>query len=144
MGLYDACQTSVELETQGQIFEYPDIGVRVACKRAGGHNKGYNKALARRSKDVQRAIDIGAVDLETMDAILLEVFVDEVIIAWATMRDGEWVNGIESRDGTILPFNRDNVIATLKALPVVFERIKEDAQRHANYLASLRQEQAKN
>lgn len=155
MSLYEKCQTDFSLEANGVTFVYPDLGVRVVLCRAGGANKGYVKALARRAKDFQRAIDLGQVDNETMEVILREVFADEVIKSWETAvptdevdATGEpvvaWKIGIEGPDGELLPFNRENVIKTLKALPVVFERIREDSTRNSHYLASVKEAQAKN
>lgn len=155
MGLYEKCQTDSNLEANGVTFVYPDLGMRVTLKRAGGGNKGYNKALAKRSKDVQRAIDLGQVDNDTMEAILRDVYADEVVVLWESLvATGEkdeagndvmaWQVGIEAPDGTLLPFTRENVVKTLKALPVVFERIREDATRNSHYLISNREAQAKN
>lgn len=157
MSLYEKCKTDYSLETNGVTFEYPDIGVRVTLRRAGGANSRYVKALAKRSKDFQRAIDLGQVDNETMETILRDVFADEVIVMWETQVDAEdgsvdeagapvkvWKVGIEGPNGELLEFTKANVIMTLKALPVIFERIREDATRHSYYLASAREAQAKN
>lgn len=146
MGLYEKCRTDPELETGGVVFNYPDLGFRVQGRRAGGANKGFNKALLRLTKDFKRAMDLDLVDNETMAPIMREVYADEIIVpgTWETKVGDEYVPGIEDEAGNIIPQTRENVIATFKTLPVVFERIQEDANRLASYLASIREARAGN
>jgi len=144
MGLYEMVETDPVLEQTGVIFNYPHLKLRITAKRAGGANKGFNKALTRRSKDFQRALDLGAIDNDTMIALLQEVFADEVVVLWETFVDGEWKEGIEQRDGSLAPCTRENILAAFKALPYVFHQLREDAEKHTFFLASLREARAGN
>jgi len=146
MGLYEKCRTDPALESGGVVFNYPDLGFRVTGRRAGGANKGFNKALTRLTKDFKRAMDLDLVDNETLAPIMHEVYADEIIVpgTWETKVGDSYVAGIENESGEIVPQTRENVIATFKALPIVFERIQEDANRQASYLASMREARSGN
>lgn len=155
MGLYEKLQTSHELETQGVLMTYKDIGLRMLLRRAGGQNKSYNRAIAKQTREFQRALDLDQVDEDTMNAVLGPVFCDHVVDLKSVETEadnenrpcsggGTWLPGIENEAGEIVPCTKDQLLATFKALPLLFQRIREDASRDSYYLASAREAHAKN
>lgn len=155
MGLYSKLQTSEELEKHGILMTYKDLGLRMKIRRAGGKNSPYNRAIARQTRDFQRALDLDQVDEDTMNAVLLPLFADYIIdcdtVQTEVDADGKpktgtdkWVDGIEDEDENVVPATKERVITTLKALPLLFQRIREDATKESLYLASARESAAKN
>jgi hypothetical protein len=155
MGLYEKLQTSVELETQGVLMVYKDLGLRMCVRRAGGKNSAYTRAIARQTRDFQRALDLDQVSEETMTAILLPVFADHVVACdtvetevndegTPTVGTDKWAKGIENENGEVVPATKEQIIETFKALPLLFQRVREDSSRESLYLASAREAAAKN
>jgi len=155
MGLYEKLATSVELETQGVIMHYKDLGLRMGLRRAGGKNSAYTRAITRQTRDFQRALDLDQVSEEMMTAVLLPVFADHIVALDTVETEideagapcvgtGKWTKGIENEGGEIVPATREQIVATFKALPLLFQRVREDASRESLYLASAREAAAKN
>lgn len=146
MGLYKKFKTSSDLETQGITL---DLGVlRVGLRRAGGTNQPYNAAVARLAKQHGRAIQNDLLEDDRAKRMLYEVYADTVITSWETKvgpGDDDWLPGIEAPDGgDLLPFTRDNVIATLNNLPDLFIEFKNTAEGQQFYRAELLEATAKN
>lgn len=136
MGMYDNFATDRKLEVEGTWTNYGDFRVKIA--HTGGANKAYLTQGEQRMKPFRRAIDSGSFPRERMEAILIELYADTIIKGWETNvgEPGEekWQEGIENPDGgDLLPFNRANVVMTLKNLPALFYDIKEVADSIAAY-----------
>lgn len=142
MGLYDTFETDKSLEVEGVFLDYGDFRVRVA--HSGGSNKSYLAQLETKLKPLRRALEAGSISDERAAAIMRQIFAKTIIKDWQTLVDGEWQQGIEARDGSILEFNEENVIATLTALPKLFQDIQEQANSIANFRAKELEAEAKN
>lgn len=148
MGMYDQHATSKELERKGVWVDYGGFRVRIA--KAGGANRKYLQKVEMETKPIRRAMSAGTLSEDRARPIMVKVFVDTIIMGWqvfdaeANEGEGDWVDGIEQRDGSIEPFNAENVKAALDALPAVFNLIKQDAMADDIFLESVRVDEAKN
>lgn len=138
--LYSKFKTSDKLEKDGVSLDLGFCIITVA--RAGGSNQKYNAAFERIYKQHKRAIDNDLLSNDKSRAMVLAVYADHVIINWQTRVGGtdeapEYQQGIEGPDGEILPFNRDNVLTTITALPDLFNEIKSTAENLQYFRQSL-------
>lgn len=131
MGMYDIFETDEDLETTGIWLDYGDFRLKVAS--AGQGNKKYVRYAEKALKPIRRAMQAGAVSNERSLAIMSDIFAKTIVLDWQVKVNDAWKSGIEGRDGDILPFNYDNVIATFSALPNLFMDIQEQAQSIANF-----------
>lgn len=143
-GMYEQFKTSSDLEkSEGVWLDYGEFRVRVL--RAGGSNKAYQKALDRAAKPHRKALALGAMDEATGAKIMVDVFVQHVIVGWQCMgEDGNWVDGIHSPTGTIEEANRDSIGKALRDLPDLFWDIRASAQNQALFRESIREANAGN
>jgi hypothetical protein len=130
--MYDTFETDAEMESKGVIVDYGDFRVRLA--HAGQGNTRYVKYAEKMMKPVRRAMEAGSLGNERSLAIMLDIYAKTIILDWQ-VRDGvdKWKTGIESKDGSILPFNEDNVLSTLKALPNLFLDLQQQATSISNF-----------
>lgn len=135
-------RTDEKSEREGIWLNFGHFMVRVA--RAGGANKKFQKALEEMSREHRRAIDLEIMDNELAEDILRQVYAKTVVTGWKTKVGEDLKPGIEGPEGTLIPFNEKNVLATFRELPDLFESVKEDAGRHKLFRAKLREEAAKN
>lgn len=150
MGMYETFRTDKDAEKQGIILDYESFRVTVA--RAGGANKKYQKTLEHLARPLQRLIQTETLENERARDLLRETYARSVILNWELKTEEVdekgrpvWKQGIEAEDGgTILPFNKENVQATLEELPDLFDDIMDQAQKSALYRKALREEAAKN
>jgi hypothetical protein len=165
--MYDQFDTDPVLETKGIVIEYETF--RVTLARAGGANKKYQTVLEARSKPYLRAIRTETMTRDQLyEKILIDTYADASILLWevkileSTDEAGNpvwkvdkegypaWVPGIEARDallvrgGKPLPFNRANVVRTLRDLPELFEDLKTQSERFTLYRRAELEEEAGN
>ncbi len=142
MSMYNQFQTDTSLESKGVIVDYGDF--RVTIGRAGGSNKRYARILAAKSKKHRRAIQTETITDEKALNLLREVFAESVVFNWETKVDGKWKKGIEGKDGKLLQFTVDNIIATFVALPDLFADIQEQAGSITLFRVVINEEDAGN
>lgn len=147
MSMYKQFKTDTDLEKQGIVLDYGTFRVRVA--RMGGSNKKFVAQLEQRTKPLRRAIQADTVDRTKLIDVVREVFVDTVILDWETNVGTEsfpdWKQGIEASDGvSLLEFNRENVLDTLRNLPDLYDDLQEQAGKAALFRANILEEEAKN
>ena len=155
MGLFKTYQTDKKLELEGVVFT-PDSNTAITIARGGGANVHFAKALDRKAKPMRRQIDAGILDPELDRKMMAEVYAETVIKNWETLitvkGKPSLVQGIEANpeapEGTyshtpdehgLVPFNKQNVVATLRLLPDLLI----DIQRESNNLANFRQAERK-
>lgn len=131
--LYSSFEGDQKLEKFGIWLDYGSF--RVLAAYAGGANKAYLKSIETRTKHLRRAIASGSVPNDLLQTILIDVYVETIILGWETMDEntGEMVQGIEDKEGNILPFNQENVRKTLKNLPNLFLNIQDAVSSATNY-----------
>lgn len=160
MGLFKNYATDKGLEIEGVVFT-PDSTTAITIARAGGANVKFGKLLEKKAKPFRRQIEAGTIDPDLDRKMMIECYADAIIRNWETLieEDGEpkLVPGIEANpeapDGTyshnanehgLVPYNRQNVIATLTMLPDLFVTLQQEAQSVANFRSAEREEDAKN
>ena len=136
--MYELFQTDKDLEKQGVVVDYGTF--RVTLSRAGGFNKRYNPVLNAKARPFKRAIDSDSLDPDVGDRLVHETFIDSVIKNWEVKdEEGNWHVGIESSEegGSLLPFNRENLLLTFTNLPDLFLDIQEQASKATIYRSHL-------
>ena len=134
MGMYDVFETDEDLETAGIWLDYGDFRIRIAS--AGQGNKKYVKYAEKALKPVRKAMQAGALSNERSISIMSDIYAKTIVLDWEVTdpeNSDEMIKGIESRDGSILPVNPENIAATFKALPNLFIDIQEQASSIANF-----------
>lgn len=137
MGMYDTFETDPTREQEGVFLDYGDFRIRIA--HAGQGNKRYVAYAEKAMRPVRQAMNAGALGNERSMAILVDIYAKTIILDWQVATKNEagentgWKSGIEARDGSILPFDTQTVIATLKALPNLFLDIQQQASSIANF-----------
>jgi hypothetical protein len=142
MSMYGQFQTDTSLETQGLIIDYGSFRVTIA--RAGGANKRFSKTLESKTKPFKRAIQTDTMDNERGLEILREVYAEAIVLNWETKKDNTFVQGIEAQDGSLLPFSKENIVATFKNLPDLFTDIQQQAEKSALFRKLLQEQDSKN
>jgi hypothetical protein len=142
---YKLFKANVDLETQGVIINYGDEAwFKIA--RSGGTNKRYLKEMGDKLKPFRRQIQTETMDEKVADQIVLEVFVDTVLLGWGSKdADGKDRPGIiDDEDGNPLQFTRENAIRVLKDLPELFRELRGESERLANFVLQTKEADAKN
>src|SRR5690606_2819418 len=103
--------TDPELEKNGIWINYGTE--RVLMARAGGENKNSTKVLTALTAPMKRALDLGLVGEEASVAISAEVYAKTIVKGWQTLINGEWKDGINTRDLGMVPATVENVKARL-------------------------------
>jgi len=142
MSMYDIFETDEDLENTGVWLDYGDFRLKIAS--AGQGNKKYVRYAEKALKPVRRAMQAGAVSNERSLAIMSDIFAKTIVLAWEIKSEEGWKPGIEARDGSVLPFNYENVLATFEALPNLFMDVQEQAQSISNFRKAEREEDSGN
>lgn len=132
--IYDQFQTDAEHETKGIEIDYGDGGV-FRIKRAGGANNEFAKALEARTRPYRRQIEMGTIDQKVADKLLIETFVDTVLITW---------EGVKDREGKDIKYSKEAAVKLFTDLPELFVDIREKAMNVANFLIGNVEDDAKN
>lgn len=145
--MFEMFETDASAEQKGIVLDYGDFRVTVA--RAGGANKAYERCLERITKKYRRAIQTENLPNEKANELLMVAYSQEVVRDWevnkGTDAAPEWISGIPQRGSDeLLTVTPENVLATFKALPDLFDAIKDDAQKGVLFRAALREEAAGN
>lgn len=144
--LYGAYKTSSKLETSGIIRDFGFFRVTIA--RAGGSNQKFNALIEKASKEHGRALANGLITNDRARSMMATAYAEAVILNWetnvGTELEPEWKQGIEAETGELLPFNKENVISTLLALPDLFNELVSCASDIQFFRQSLLDGAAKN
>ena len=110
--------TGLEKERGVDIDFGPNASIRIL--RAGGSNAKYARAFARITKPHRRQMDAGTLDEELSKELHAEIYAEAIVIGW---------KGICQREtGEPIPFNKEEVIKFMLAVPEVFQIIKNSAE----------------
>jgi len=114
---YDLFGTNKNLEAgEGVTLNYP--GFSITIHRAGGSNKAYGQALNKKMKPHRQRFERGLLDDETSEQILLEAFVEGVVVGWS---------GNIGPGGKKAAYSVENCIKVFQDLPDLFEDVKKQA-----------------
>jgi len=122
MNPYAMFETDRNLEKEGIWIDYGPFSFKVA--RAGGSNEKYRRMLQHRMKPYRRQIQNETMSEEKAQEIILETFVDAVLLDWKDVRD---------RDGNVMDFNRENALQLLSDLRDLFADLQTQSQKIANF-----------
>jgi len=158
---YKLFGTKPDLEQSGIVVNYGDEAwFKIA--RAGGANKKYLTQMTERLKPYRRQIQTETMDEKLADRVVMEVFVDTVLLGWGSYAkedEGAAVSidlgsagpaapvpqdWIEGPDGAHLPFTRENALKVLTDLPELFRELRAESERLANFVSVTKEEDAKN
>ena len=146
MGMYQQFGTDKNLEKSGIVIDYGDFRVTVA--RAGSANSKFVRTHEFLTKPVRRLIDQDLLPVDKQQEINRALYAKAVVLNWEvkeTKGDKEtWKQGVEAADGSVMPFNEENVIATFENLPDLFFDLQIQANTMKLFLASNREADAKN
>ncbi len=113
-------------ETQGITIKISDT-VSFRCRRAGGRNMLYERALSKHSRPYMRRIRNGIMGNDELKwKILLPTYLDAVIIGW---------DGVTDEEGDDVPFGRGTCSEYLEAFPNVFDELVSIASDMAAFRA---------
>lgn len=142
MGMYDVFETDEDLEVSGIWLDYGDFRVKIAS--AGQGNKKYVRYAEKALKPVRKVMQAGALSNERSLSIMSDIYAKTIVLDWQVKRDDQWKTGIDARDGSVLPFNEDEVKKVFEALPNLFIDIQEQAQSIANFRKQELEDEAGN
>lgn len=143
MSLYSRYKTNNDLEKTGIVMDLGEAQIRM--RRAGGANVAYTSRMEVLAKPYRRAIQANSLPRETAQEIAIRAYAETVITEWKTRKeDGTFYDGIQTEDGSTVPFTVDNVIKALTDLPDLFSDIQEFAQNSSLFLQSNLEDDAKN
>lgn len=151
MSMYGIFEMDDNLEKKGVVVDYGSF--RITLARAGGANTKFKQVLKARTRPMERAMKTDTLDDDVAMATLHMVYAESAVLLWENKSDlvdgewvGEWVTGIEPAKGIteLLPFTKENVIATFKALPELFLDVQEASGKIALFRKNLLEEELKN
>ncbi len=102
--------------------------------RAGGSNSKFLKAVEVLSRP-HRKRGVEKLSYEQQRSIMVQAFVEGVIIDWEGVRD---------KDDNEIPFSKDNVLKFFNDLPDMFDVIQTEAMELSNYLMEEVESDVKN
>ena len=133
--LYDVFGTDPELEsTKGVWIDYgKSTSIKIA--RAGGANKAYQAALLKLSNEYKHQIQSEVLGEEVAGTLMLEVFVDTIILDW---------EGIKDKNGEEMPFTKENARKLLTDLPDLFIDLRQMAGNITLFREKIIEDDGKN
>ncbi len=165
--MYEEFTTDTALETDGVWLDRANYRILIA--HAGGGNTAFVRAFERAAKPHRRAMVAGRMNDDVAGKILVDAYSKHIVKDWNILLverhkngkpkfddrkqqisikdeagDIQWQRGIHSKDGTVLPFDTEEVAKVLRALPRLFAEIRTIAEEYSNYLEVAREEEAKN
>jgi hypothetical protein len=122
--LFKTFETDKNLEKEGVWFEISP-GVRFNCARMGPMNKTYKRALSKKMKPHQRQYQQGTLDEELGENLLMDVFIETVLLGW---------EGVTDREGKAIDLDFNNAKWLFAELPDVYRALTEESEKAGNYL----------
>lgn len=139
MSLYRQYKSDETLEKGGVLVQYGftddnrPIAFRIA--RAGGANASYAKRVEAKVKPYRRQIQTETIDPKVAEKLMMEVFVETVLLGWENVQD---------EAGKDLPFSKDNAIKLFTDLPDLYKDLQEQAGKASLYRAEILEVEAGN
>ena len=138
---WDVFGTDTNMEQTGMEIDYGPIGIFLIA-RAGGANKRYTSAVEQVSRPYRRQIDTGQIEADVLIRLTREVFVKACLLGWESEKFGK--GNIPGPDGKAFPYNVKNAELIMKQLPDLFDALREECAKGANYRALELEIDAKN
>lgn len=139
MSLYETFETDIIKETKGIVINIgtnkdgsiPAFRVAHNSKR----NKKYNKVMKELAEPYQAEMDLGTLDEELAESMLLKGFVRGCLKGW------ENVNGRKNKP---IPYNEANALKLLTDLPYLLDKLQMESSKMSNFLVAKLEADAKN
>ncbi|NJK89270.1 MAG: hypothetical protein HC923_07590 [Myxococcales bacterium] len=142
--LFSTFSADPELERDGVVLDFGDFRFRVA--RAGGSNKRFQSAVRRILDPHKRAIDLEVLADEKSRELVAECFAEAVILGWESkfVEDGKdiWKPIVIGKDGREIEFSKQNCKELLISLPDLFDTLRAEATKLANFNTARRESAA--
>lgn len=136
ISIYDQWGTDKDVEQEGIVLDYSD-GNWLRCRRAGGANKPYQKAIERFSRKYRKQIELGVLTEDKANKELVRIYVDTIII------DGEFVDR-DKKTKIKLKGNKKETARLLVDLPDLFANVREATGSMELFRVFEKEEEAKN
>ena len=130
---YDLYGTDPALETNGVWVDVGPMSFLLA--RAGGENQDFKTMVAKKFAPFQVAIANDMLPETAAKSMLVEVFAETIIKDW---------KNVGARDGSELPFTKDNAKTLLNDLPELLMTLQAEANKLGNYKKRQLEAAAKN
>lgn len=142
MSLFNQFETDPQLEKNGIRVEYvtgeEQEGEKPATfiiARAGGANVAYDNMMDQRLKPLRRRLQSDNVSNKELEVITREVVAATVVKGWENVKD---------KKGNPIEFSVNAAIELFKALPDLYEDIRQQANKASLYRAANLEAAAKN
>lgn len=130
---YDIFSTEENLEVSGVEVAIGQMFFTLA--RAGGQNMKFKKAAQAKFKPYEFAIANDALSERQAQELVVDVFVDTVLLGW---------RNVYGRDKVLIPYSKEAAIKLLLDLPDLFLRLQNEASTMSNFRKKGIEEVAKN
>ena len=120
--IYSMFESDVDAEKKGRWLPYGKCEFLVA--RAGGTNDAFAKAMTKVMRPHARRFKLGTIDAKEANALALGPFVDTVLLGW---------KNVFNKDGSELPYSKENAQKLLTDIPDLYAQLMEDAQNIATF-----------
>jgi hypothetical protein len=137
MNPYKMFKTDAKAEADvGVTLDYGDF--RICIARAGGNNKRFTKILQAKMKPYRRQLSTGNMDEEVAKRIMRESYAEAIVLGFdVKVGEKKYEDGVPREDGSIAPYNKEEVIRIFTELPDLFL----DVQAQADSIALFREEE---
>ncbi|WLJ71044.1 hypothetical protein [Sphingomonas phage Kimi] len=147
MSLRKTFKTNKTAEIEGVeipvgINDHNNEPIVIKISRMSTTNKRYTKELNRVTKPHQSAIQNDAMDNELARKMLMEVFVDTILLGWSNLPKSELTGNDKDKDE--LEFTRDNALALFAEMPDLYDDWEKRAQSAAAFRDAEKEASAKN
>lgn len=132
--IYEMFETDPEHETKGIDIDYGEGGI-FRIKRAGGANDAFTKVLEVKTRPYRRQIDMSTLDTKVAEKLLIETFVDTVLIGW---------EGVKDKKGKQMEYTKENAVKLFSDLPELFTDLREKSMNVANFILGDIEDDLKN
>jgi len=119
---YALFESSAEAEANGVWIPIGPFKFKIA--RAGGGNQAFSKEAMKRFKPFQAAISNETMPKEIADQMVIDIFVDTIVLDWKDVGD---------REGKPIEFSKEAAKTLLTELPNLFQELQAQAQKTGNF-----------
>lgn len=140
-GLYSRYWSNKDKEVQGVALTLDEVVNEDGtiptfyCKRAGGSNVDYDKALDVARAPYKSAIAQKKLSMEQSLEILVDAFATTVLVRW---------ENVYGKDGSLLDFTVDNVKQLFRDLPDAFLQLSSKASSVQSFQDEVVEAEVKN
>lgn len=135
--------TDKAAEKTGVWIDYGDIKFLVS--RAGGANSAFADAYKAKTRPHRYQLDKGTLAKADDDRIMAELYAESVIKSVEVMDEGgNWIKGVPTADGKVLPYSVTAVRELLLELPDMFVDLRAQATDLSKFLKQEEEADLKN